>query len=140
MINTKSAIFESVSMSRCAIIVHQYQCTIASRHSVPLDNKSVCSAQHAAGVHLHWCPPPLLLHTLQAFGVPEEHLRGHAFHTYSLTSDDGTVEFQFRHNVCGRRMYADGTADAVEFLAKQIRAGADRKVYNMIDVLKMGGI
>jgi 4-hydroxy-tetrahydrodipicolinate reductase len=37
-------------------------------------------------------------------------------------------------------MYADGTADAVEFLAKQIRAGADRKVYNMIDVLKMGGI
>jgi 4-hydroxy-tetrahydrodipicolinate reductase len=77
---------------------------------------------------------------LQAFGVPEEHLRGHAFHTYSLKSDDGTVEFQFRHNVCGRRMYADGTADAVEFLAKQIRAGADRKVYNMIDVLKMGGI
>ena len=25
-----------------------------------------------------------------AFGVPEEHLPGHAFHTYSLKSNDGT--------------------------------------------------
>ena len=36
--------------------------------------------------------------------VPEDALNGHAFHTYSLVSDDGSVEFQFRHNVCGRRM------------------------------------
>lgn len=26
----------------------------------------------------------------KAFGVPEEHLAGHAFHTYSLKSNDGT--------------------------------------------------
>ncbi|KAG5189874.1 dihydrodipicolinate reductase [Tribonema minus] len=76
----------------------------------------------------------------KAFGVPEEYLGGHAFHMYSLRSGDGTVEFQFRHNVCGRRMYAEGTADAVEFLARQMASNAQKRVYNMIDVLKMGGI
>jgi len=72
--------------------------------------------------------------------VPKEFLSGHAFHTYALKSKDGTVEFQFRHNVCGRRMYAEGTADAVQFLASQISSNAAKKIYNMIDVLKMGGI
>lgn len=50
------------------------------------------------------------------------------------------VEFQFRHNVCGRRMYADGTADAVEFIAKKAESGAEKKVYNMVDILREGGI
>eukprot|EP00741_Cyanophora_paradoxa_P017733 tig00000203_g17127.t1 len=31
--------------------------------------------------------------------VPEEFLLGHAFHTYSLISPDGTVSFEFKHNV-----------------------------------------
>jgi 4-hydroxy-tetrahydrodipicolinate reductase len=75
-----------------------------------------------------------------SFGVPEEHLGGHAFHTYSLKSQDRSVEFQFRHNVCGRRMYAEGTADAVAFLAQQVREGQAKRLYNMIDVLKAGGI
>ena len=42
--------------------------------------------------------------------VPEAALDGHAFHTYSLTSADGKVEFQFRHNVQGRTTYAEGHA------------------------------
>jgi len=75
-----------------------------------------------------------------AFGVPEQFIGGHAYHTYSLKSSDNTVEFQFVHNVNGRRIYAEGTADAVEFLAKQIAAKSEQKVYSMIDVLKMGGI
>eukprot|EP00904_Undaria_pinnatifida_P008864 jgi/Undpi1/5107/HiC_scaffold_19.g08459.m1 len=75
-----------------------------------------------------------------AFGVPEDSLDGHAFHTYSLKSNDGTVEFQFRHNVCGRRMYAEGTADAVDFLAGKATAGAEKRVYNMLDVLREGGM
>ncbi|GMH64590.1 hypothetical protein TL16_g03999 [Triparma laevis f. inornata] len=55
------------------------------------------------------------------FGVPSEYLdAGHAFHTYTLTSGDGSVEFELKHNVCGRRVYADGTADAVKFLRKVI--------------------
>jgi dihydrodipicolinate reductase len=48
--------------------------------------------------------------------VPEEHLDGHAFHTYHLQSPDGTVNFEFQHNVCGRTIYADGTVDAALFL------------------------
>ncbi|CAM9764999.1 unnamed protein product [Chrysoparadoxa australica] len=73
--------------------------------------------------------------------VEESALSGHAFHTYSLVSPDGSAEFQFRHNVSGRRMYADGTADAVEFLVNEVkRPGSSGKVFSMIDVLKIGGI
>jgi 4-hydroxy-tetrahydrodipicolinate reductase len=72
------------------------------------------------------------------FGVPSSALRGHAFHTYTLTSEDGSVEFQFKHNVAGRRTYAEGVADAVAFLAAQRKAESDKKVFNMIDVLAAG--
>jgi len=77
------------------------------------------------------------------FGVPEEYLKaGHAFHTYTLTSPDGSVEFELKHNVCGRRVYAEGTADAVKFLAKQVEEGGEKgaKVFNMIDVLEAGAL
>ena len=73
-------------------------------------------------------------------GVPEEHLSGHAFHTYSLTSPDGSVFFSFTHNVCGRTIYAEGTVDAALFLAKQIRDGSQQKVFNMVDVLRAGAM
>ena len=67
--------------------------------------------------------------------VPSEHLNGHAFHTYSLDSADKSVHFEFRHNVCGREIYAEGTADALEFLAKKIEAGQGG-FFDMIDVLR----
>jgi len=67
--------------------------------------------------------------------VPSQHLNGHAFHTYSLDSANKSVHFEFRHNVCGREIYAEGTADAVEFLAKKIEDGQGR-FFDMIDVLK----
>ena len=41
-----------------------------------------------------------------AFGVPAEAMRGHAWHTYTLTSADGSVAFEFKHNVNGRRTCA----------------------------------
>ena len=40
-----------------------------------------------------------------AWGIPEEHLGGHAWHTYTLVSEDGTVRFEFTHNVNGREIY-----------------------------------
>ena len=72
--------------------------------------------------------------------VPEDALKGHAFHTYALTSGDGQVEFQFRHNVCGRSTYAEGSVDAAVFLAGRVKAATEQRVYDMVDVLKMGGI
>jgi len=75
----------------------------------------------------------------KAFGVPEEHLAsGHAWHTYTLTSSDGSVQFQFKHNVCGRRTYGEGVADAVQFLADKVIAGSKKRVFSMIDVLSEG--
>lgn len=71
-------------------------------------------------------------------GVPDDALDGHAFHTYTVTSADNSVEFVFKHNVTGRSIYAEGTVDAVLFLAKQMQENAEQKVYNMIDVLKAG--
>ncbi|KAL2650589.1 hypothetical protein R1flu_018717 [Riccia fluitans] len=75
-----------------------------------------------------------------AMGVPSEHLGGHAFHTYRLTSPDNTVEFKFEHNVCGRSIYAQGTVDAVLFLMKKIEEKSEKKVFNMIDVLHEGAM
>ncbi|CAA3013359.1 4-hydroxy-tetrahydrodipicolinate reductase 1, chloroplastic-like [Olea europaea subsp. europaea] len=57
---------------------------------------------------------------IEMVGVPEEHISGHAFHMYHLTSPDGTVSFEFQHNVCGRSIYAEGTVDAILFLAKKV--------------------
>ena len=75
-----------------------------------------------------------------AFGVPKEAMNGHAFHTYTLTSADGTVQFQLQHNVSGRTVYAEGTADAVKFLASKVKSGMDGTVYSMIDVLQAGAL
>ncbi|MGM0443453.1 MAG: dihydrodipicolinate reductase [Fibrobacterota bacterium] len=73
-------------------------------------------------------------------GVPDEYMQGHAFHTYRLTSPDGTVAFEYRHNVCGRSIYAEGTVDAVQFLAEMIAKKSKQKRFNMIDVLKSGAM
>lgn len=72
--------------------------------------------------------------------VPEDHVTsGHAFHTYHLKSEDGTVDFEFQHNVVGRRVYAAGTVDAVQFLDSTKQAGAtEKRIFNMIDVLGSG--
>ena len=73
--------------------------------------------------------------------IPEKHLSGHAWHTYTLISSDQTVMFEFKHNVNGRDVYAAGTFDAVAFLADKIRKSrAGGKVFSMIDVLKSGNL
>ena len=72
------------------------------------------------------------------WGIPEAHLAGHAWHTYTLTSADQTVKFEFSHNVNGRDIYALGTLDAARFLARKVAAGRKARVYSMIDVLKEG--
>jgi 4-hydroxy-tetrahydrodipicolinate reductase len=73
-----------------------------------------------------------------AFGVPQESLSGHAFHTYRLTSSDDSVTFELKHNVCGRRIYAEGTIDAVLFLDQVRKQTNNKRLYNMIDVLESG--
>ena len=70
------------------------------------------------------------------WGVPEQFLTGHAYHTYSLVSPDGTVKFQFTHNVNGRDVYALGTLDAVRYLSQKVTQGVRGAVYSTIDVLK----
>ena len=72
--------------------------------------------------------------------VPENALQGHAFHTYSLRSPDGTVAFQFQHNVCGREIYAEGSVDAVLFLHSQIQQQSQQRLFSMIDVLRAGSM
>jgi 4-hydroxy-tetrahydrodipicolinate reductase len=69
-------------------------------------------------------------------GVPQTYLKGHAWHTYSLVSEDQTVSFQFTHNVNGRSIYVLGTLDAVKFLHKKILQNNSKNVYSMIDVMK----
>lgn len=70
------------------------------------------------------------------WGIPENYLKGHGWHTYSLISEDETVKFEFTHNVNGRDIYAKGTLDALIFLNEKINQGVRGKAYTMIDVLK----
>jgi 4-hydroxy-tetrahydrodipicolinate reductase len=78
---------------------------------------------------------------LGRMNVPEEFLLGHAYHTYKLTSPDGTVGFEFQHNVCGRSIYAEGTVDAALFLAQRVASkSGDKTLFDMIDVLKEWGM
>jgi 4-hydroxy-tetrahydrodipicolinate reductase len=72
------------------------------------------------------------------WGIPQEYLSGHGWHTYTLTSADQTVQFSFSHNVNGRDVYVNGTLDAVCFLQQQLTDGSQGTVYSMIDVLKSG--
>ena len=74
----------------------------------------------------------------QQWGIPEAYLSGHGWHTYTLRSADDTVLFRFSHNVNGRQIYVEGTLDAVVFLQRQLKDGAQGKVYSMIDVLQGG--
>lgn len=77
---------------------------------------------------------------MERMEVPEEYLTGHAFHTYRLVSPDGTMAFEYRHNLCGRTTYAEGSVDAVQFLATQKEAGSEKTLFNMIDILQSGGM
>jgi 4-hydroxy-tetrahydrodipicolinate reductase len=70
------------------------------------------------------------------WGIPEQYLAGHGWHTYTLVSEDQTVRFEFNHNVNGRMVYARGTLDALIFLSAKVKAGVKGKMYTMIDVLK----
>jgi 4-hydroxy-tetrahydrodipicolinate reductase len=70
------------------------------------------------------------------WGIPEAHLGGHGWHTYTLVSSDGTVRFEFTHNVNGRDIYAQGTLDALLYLHARTAAGERGRMFTMIDVLK----
>lgn len=70
------------------------------------------------------------------WGIPQEYLAGHGWHTYTLISGDNTVRFEFSHNVNGRDVYAKGTLDALVYLSARISEGAKGKAFSMIDVLK----
>jgi len=70
------------------------------------------------------------------WNIPKEHLDGHAWHTYTLISDDKSVKFEFTHNINGRDIYSKGTLDAVDFLRKKLAENNKGKVFSMIDVLK----
>jgi 4-hydroxy-tetrahydrodipicolinate reductase len=72
------------------------------------------------------------------WGIPAEHLSGHGWHTYTLTSPDKSAKFEFTHNINGREIYGEGTLDAVRFLEKKLSQGAKGQVFTMIDVLKEG--
>jgi 4-hydroxy-tetrahydrodipicolinate reductase len=79
--------------------------------------------------------------SMEKMKVPGKYVTtGHAFHTYHLTSPDGTVNFEFQHNVCGRGVYAAGTVDAVQFLDSRRQDGLEQQVFNMIDILRSGSM
>jgi len=72
------------------------------------------------------------------WGIPKDHLKGHAWHTYTLKSDDGSSLFEFKHNINGRDIYTRGTFDAVTFLTR-LPSNNEKRLYTMIDVMTQAG-
>ena len=72
----------------------------------------------------------------EEWGIPRDDLGGHAWHTYTLTSDDKTARFAFTHNISGRDIYAQGTLDAIVYLHQKVTEGVTGRVFTMIDLLK----
>lgn len=72
----------------------------------------------------------------RGMGVPEEALGGHAWHTYTIKSKNGSVFFEFTHNINGREVYVKGTELATRYLHRKVGEGNRGKVYSMLDVLK----
>ncbi len=70
-----------------------------------------------------------------SMGIPSENLKGHAYHTYSLSSEKSAMDISISHNVRGRSVYAVGTLKALDFLFEKISSGSKGEVFNMIDVL-----
>lgn len=70
-------------------------------------------------------------------GVPPDALAGHGWHWYRMQSPGGDAALDFSHRVSGRRIYAEGTLRAVEFLAPRAQKEHGH-VYSMIDVLEAG--
>ena len=70
------------------------------------------------------------------WGIPDEYIKGHGWHTYTLTSKDKTAVFTFSHNINGRDIYSSGTHDAILFIQEQIDKGVGGKVFTMMDVLR----
>lgn len=71
----------------------------------------------------------------KALGVPEDHLRGHGWHWYEARSITGDVTLELSTRINGRRVYAEGTLRAVDFLESCTRSGLHGGVYSMTDVL-----
>ncbi len=68
--------------------------------------------------------------------IPEKYLSGHGWHTYTLTAEDGSAVFEFKHNINGRDIYVSGTFDAVVFLEEKLeKSDPVKRLYTMIDVL-----
>lgn len=76
-------------------------------------------------------------HQISIWGIPEEHLGGHGWHTYTLASPDPekTMKIEFTHNINGRHPYAVGALEAAAFVAEKARQG-QKGLFTMIDVLK----
>ena len=72
-------------------------------------------------------------------GVPEQYIKGHGWHTYTLKAPDGSALFELTHNINGRQIYVSGTLDAVIFLKNKIGTKAiEQNLFTMIDVLTAG--
>lgn len=68
------------------------------------------------------------------FSIPDEHLDGHAYHTYDLLSDDGNVNLKLCHNILGRSVYIGGSLRAARFVVSQ--NNCQNSPWSMVDVLK----
>lgn len=67
------------------------------------------------------------------WGVPDEHIAGHAYHDFAIHDASGAASLTFQTRVHGRAVYASGALLAARYLVRHQRPG---RVFSMIDVLR----
>ena len=120
-----------------------YKLTIRESHqSAKLDTSGTARAMIGFfnKLGMKYCEDEIIKHRKPneqiELGVPEEHLNGHGWHTYTFSSADESIYIEITHNVNGRDIYAKGTVDSIYYLDAKIKNGVKGAIFQMIDVLK----
>ncbi|MCC5877610.1 MAG: hypothetical protein JJU11_15425 [Candidatus Sumerlaeia bacterium] len=118
--------------------------SLAIRESHQTTKKDVSGTARAILPHLEAlgakpADPPISVireeKTQRELGVPDGAIGGHGWHWYELKSPDHSVSVDFSHRINGRKVYAEGTLLAVDFLARHQSTPQNGYAFTMEDVL-----
>ena len=87
-------------------------------------------------VWIHWCP----LKPTETYWPPRLFMIISCYNWIRCIEIHWTPRFQFKHNVCGRRTYGEGVADAVQFIARKAAEKSEKKAESQLGEVAMGWV
>jgi len=99
---------------------------------VLVESFEALGARFVEGDSIHMVREP---EVQRVMGIPEEHLGGHGWHTYTLINEQEGVKLEFTHNVNGRNVYVEGVMEALEMLESALEGGHSGEYLTMHDAI-----